>query len=543
MMQPQPSPVDAENNLSGRSPPSPGATRNRNCFCALCVFSRPGGFFLSLVLVFLGALFWAKEQDPFSRKWLTLKTVSVSSFKCVAVLPKPVQRRPVIIFAHGSGGSLMDDGFELRQMAELGLAVVSLEYDQTNEAAFPAAMVAMQQYLARQKWADTNAVAWVGFSLGANRMLDFALQYPTQQPRLLVQLSGAGLDQSTLNFQLATNLHCPILLIHGDQDEIFPVADTKRLASVLQTNGVPVALVIIPGLPHGMEPERGAVFRTIGEYCLSQLSGKKSAWENYHSIAHWQAEAPPFWLFCLPAFAWVAGWLVWWWRKQPQHPKMPFTCGEIILRWVAALLAICALAETAAHLLPPHFAVSERTLSIARKVLVQPKEKADFEALACQPIWNGQKLKTLLDHVELAGYNRSLINWQIDDKIYRDFVLAPVLEPSTNNSHLSTNLNWRRPLWEEFYPRIRHESSPEDAAKIVVRHLRERVTIATLPNPPREVPDIWLKQITDEAGFEIIYVAALRSVGVPSRLDAQNQAEFYDGTKWAAAPSPSVASF
>lgn len=119
--------------------------------------------------------------------------------------------------------------------------------------------------------------------------------------------------------------------------------------------------------------------------------------------------------------------------------------------------------------------------------------------------------------------------------MYQDFVLSPVIAGDTNEQ-----LDWRRPLWEEFYLRTRHESSPEDAAKIVMKHLRERVTIATLPNPPQDVPDIWLRQTTDEPGFEIIYVAALRSVGVPARLDSNNHAEFWDGNKWQTAPAPSV---
>ena len=76
-----------------------------------------------VLLLFLGALFWAKEQDPFSRKWFTLKTADHGSVKCVAVLPKPMRQYPVIIYAHGSGGTLMNDGNDLRQMAELGLAI------------------------------------------------------------------------------------------------------------------------------------------------------------------------------------------------------------------------------------------------------------------------------------------------------------------------------------------------------------------------------------------------------------------------------------
>ncbi|MDR3457145.1 MAG: prolyl oligopeptidase family serine peptidase [Verrucomicrobiae bacterium] len=517
-------------------------TKNSNYYCALCTFLRPITDFIPVlvVLIFLGALLWAKEQDPFSRKWFTLKTSDGNSIKCVVVLPKPVCRRPVVVYAHGWRGNLMNDGSDLRQMAELGLAVISLEYDQTNEAAFPAEMMAVQNYLARQRWANTNAVAWVGFSHGAINTLSYALQYPAGQPRLLVQLSGAGLSEQETGDNL-NSLQCPVLLIHGDQDEIFPVADTKRLAAMLQTKGVPVASEIISGLLHGMEPERSVVFRNIGEYCRMQLMGK-DAWVTYHSIAQWQAEASPFWMFCLPTAGWAVGWLIWWWklgrRGSAALPARPIARSQMILRWVAGVLVVWALTETAVHLLPPHFVVSERTLAIAQKVLVQPKEKADFEFLAAQPIWHGQKLKTLLDHVELANYNRELINWLLEDKIYRDFVLSPVIHPDLNPS-----LNWRRPLWEEFYPRIRHESSPEDAAKIVVRHLRERVTIARVPNLPHDVPDIWLKQITDDAGFQIITVAALRSVGVPAHLDTQGQAEFYDGNKWQPAPLPSVVSW
>jgi dienelactone hydrolase len=510
------------------------------------------GFFL--VLLFLGALFWAKEQDPFSRKWFMLKSADRGSLKCVAVLSKPLGQFPVVIYAHGSGGTLMNDGNDLRQIAELGLAVVSLEYDQTNGTVFATQFEALLRYLDRQKWANTNAIAWVGFSLGANRMLDFALQHPAQQPQLLVQMSGAGVPEGQDDSRLKL-LRCPVLLVHGEQDEVFPLADIKRLASILQAKGLPTDVKIIPGASHGVEPERGVVFRSIGEYCLTHLAGKE-AWQNYHSIARWQAEAPPLWLFWLPAATWAVGWFAWSrCHKAASLEKINPSRPEIVLRWLAVILTTWALAETAIHLVTPRFSVNDTTLSIARRFLVQPKERTDFEYLATRSVWHNQRLKTLLEHVELAGYNRELVNWRLDDTMYRDFVLSPALELSTLNPvkgrgphgalrpQLSTSLNWRRPLWEEFYPRIRHESSPDDAAKIVVRHLRERVTIAALPNLPHDVTAVWLKQITDEAGFEIIYVAALRSVGVPARLNSKHQAEYWDGTKWDNAPRPSVVSW
>ena len=396
-------------------------------------------FPLLAILLFLGALFWARQQDPFSRNWFTLKTPDHGSFKCVAVLPKPLRQCPVIIYAHGAGGTLMNDGNDVRQMAELGLAVVSLEYNQTNPATFGPQFEALLHYIGRQKWADTNAIAWVGYSMGAIRTFDFALQHPEQQPRLLVQLGGAGLPEGQTNNRLPS-LHCPVFLIHGEQDQTFPVADTKRLASILQTNGLPVDLKIIPGMSHGMEPDRAVVFRAIGEYCLTHLAGK-DALQNYHSIAQWQAEAPALVDFPASGSRMVCGLVRLVMASQsPVHPKKSdLTRGEIALRWLAVLLATWALAESAIHLVPPHFSVSDTTLSIARRFSVQAKQHNDFEYLAAQPIWQGEKLKTLLEHVELAGYNRELINWQLDDNIYRNDVLSPVI-----TAHSGEHLNWRR---------------------------------------------------------------------------------------------------
>jgi len=202
-----------------------------------------------VILLFLGALGWARERDPFVRKWFTLKTSDRNSVKCVAVLPKPMRRYPTVIYVHGSGEDLMKDGVELRQMAELGLAAVSLEFNKTNTTAFSAQFGQLLHYLNRQTWVNTNAIAWVGFSLGANVTFDFLLKHPEQPPQLFVQLGGAGLQgwqaegQTNNEFTL---LRCPVLFVHGEQDEVFPVADTKRLAATLQAVGVPVELKVIP---------------------------------------------------------------------------------------------------------------------------------------------------------------------------------------------------------------------------------------------------------------------------------------------------------
>ncbi len=233
------------------------------------------------------------------------------------------------------------------------------------------------------------------------------------------------------------------------------------------------------------------------------------------------------------------------------------TCPTLALRWLAGLVAIFALGLTALHLITPQRVVSDRTLTLAREFIVPPKEKADFEYLAAKPIWSGQPLKDLLQHAHLANYNRTLVNWKLDDQLYREFVLSPEIEiqdlpsprPSPHpmgrgwppgrvrgavvlNAQPSTDLNWRRPLWEFFYPRIRKESSLEAAAEIVIRNLRERMKITAGDGVGNSLRQYWQQGQASEREFQILCVAVLRSVGIPARLSAAAQAEFWNGAEW-----------
>ena len=213
------------------------------------------------------------------------------------------------------------------------------------------------------------------------------------------------------------------------------------------------------------------MFRVIGEQCLARLNGPE-ALANYRSSLAWQAQAKPLWLWWAPALVWAALAVaapqsgtcrnrkrrrrtaeyaehaercfgrVFAFQRIPCFPRF-LSCPEIrrqparnweycirgtALLWgIAAILVAAALGQTALHLVPPCLPVGDRTLSIARKHLVQAGERSDFEYLAAAPLWRGQSLKTLLEHVELAHYNRELVNWKLDDQVYREFVLSPII--------------------------------------------------------------------------------------------------------------------
>jgi len=208
------------------------------------------------------------------------------------------------------------------------------------------------------------------------------------------------------------------------------------------------------------------------------------------------------------------------------------------LRWLAALLAASAIGLTVLHVVTPRLPVNRWTLAVAGKFLIAPPAKPDFEFLSVRPVWQGQSLGTLLHHAALANYNRGLVPWKLEDQTYRDYVLSPQIDPAVTGG-----MNWRRQLWEHFYPRVRRDDNPMSTAQIVVRHLRERVGISPDHSARTAVETIWTQGMTDEAGFEQIYVAALRSVGIAARLDDHKQAEMLSDGKWQPAPRPLMTSW
>src|SRR6478736_3339495 len=230
---------------------------------------------------------------------------------------------------------------------------------------------------------------------------------------------------------------------------------------------------------------------------------------------------------------------------KSREPAGGKTCPIIILRGLAGLVAVVALALTALHLIAPQLVVSERTLFLARRFIVPTREQSDFEYLAAKNIWPGQPLKILLQHAQLANYNRTLVNWKLDDQIYREFVLSPEITPlpglvatlfpsdgERDGVRGVDEMNWRRPLWEFFYPRIRKEGSLEAAAEIVIRRLREHVKTNLDADVPAFILESWERGVAGEANFQMLAVAALRSVGIPGRLSASGVAEFWTGAEW-----------
>lgn len=105
-----------------------------------------------------------------------------------------------------------------------------------------------------------DAVAMMGFSQGAMMVLHAGLRR-VPPPRAILAYSGAVLDSPELQREITGPP--PVLLVHGEADEVVPFSRGSAAALVLSELGVPVTSVWRPGVGHWIDDvglTEGALF-------------------------------------------------------------------------------------------------------------------------------------------------------------------------------------------------------------------------------------------------------------------------------------------
>lgn len=97
-----------------------------------------------------------------------------------------------------------------------------------------------------------DRIALVGFSQGTMMSLEVG---PRRESALagIVGFSGRLLRADKLDAEIKTKP--PVLLIHGDADEVVPPASLDDAKAALEAAGVPVEAHSRPGLGHGIDPQ------------------------------------------------------------------------------------------------------------------------------------------------------------------------------------------------------------------------------------------------------------------------------------------------
>ena len=124
-----------------------------------------------------------------------------------------------------------------------------------NQAA-PALNAFLDAELTRRKL-PPSALALVGFSQGTMMALHVGLRRAVP-PKAIVGYSGmlvAPEDVDPNQFAAEIRARPPVLLVHGDQDQLIPVQALLHAAQGLAALEVPVEWHISPGIGHGIDPE------------------------------------------------------------------------------------------------------------------------------------------------------------------------------------------------------------------------------------------------------------------------------------------------
>ena len=123
--------------------------------------------------------------------------------------------------------------------------------------------------LARRKL-PPSALALVGFSQGTMMALHVGLRRPTA-PAAIVGYSGMLVlpeDVDPDKFPLEIRSKPPVLLVHGEQDDLIPAQALFHAAQGLAAFGIPVEWHLSPGIGHGIDQEG---LRQGGEFLANRL--------------------------------------------------------------------------------------------------------------------------------------------------------------------------------------------------------------------------------------------------------------------------------
>jgi phospholipase/carboxylesterase len=196
--------------------------------------------------------------------------------------PRSGQAKRLVVFLHGygaDGNDLIDIGRAWQGLlpdtafvsphaprpcgqAPMGREWFPLTFRNPDErwigvnAAAPALNQFLDAELARRKL-PPSALALVGFSQGTMMALHTGLRR-SQPPAAIVGYSGIFvLPERAVPDAIAGEIQSkpPVLLVHGDQDELIPVQALLLGAQGLAALEVPVEWHISPGIGHGIDQE------------------------------------------------------------------------------------------------------------------------------------------------------------------------------------------------------------------------------------------------------------------------------------------------
>ncbi|WP_431958379.1 alpha/beta hydrolase [Nocardia lijiangensis] len=179
-------------------------------------------------------------------------------------------RRPIghVLFAHGNAGNLGDRVAIFALLVAAGFDVLAFDYRgygrstgrPSEHGTYLDARAAREALLARPE-VDPDRVLYLGKSLGGGVLLELAEVHPPAGLVLMSTFTGlrdaAGaiypflprplIPDAYPSLRRIGSLAAPVLIMHGDRDELLPLRNAERLYAAASE---PKRLVVVPGAGH-----------------------------------------------------------------------------------------------------------------------------------------------------------------------------------------------------------------------------------------------------------------------------------------------------
>jgi len=239
-------------------------------------------------LIYPGWSFGTAAVDPDRTGYRDVAVTTADGLRGRLLYNPPQPGKPVILFFHGNGDSVLGSVVAVRQLVAAGYGAVLPEYRGFNGApGIPDEQGLYRDARAARAWMTANGIApdrtiVIGYSLGTGVAAQMAME---QRPRALVLVAPyASIVHVTAarfwwlpanllvseRFDTAAKIraiHCPILLIHGAADTTIPPENSALLKSLRPD----ADRAVFPGAGHGVvfgQPAQALIVRWLKTHGL-----------------------------------------------------------------------------------------------------------------------------------------------------------------------------------------------------------------------------------------------------------------------------------
>ena len=182
-------------------------------------------------------------------------------------------KHPAVLLVHGAGGPLRGLDPYAQQASQLGVNVFVVHYFERTGHSWASprqihdhfldwleTLCACLDYVAAHPRVDASRIGLLGFSLGA--YLSLALASQDQRIAGVAELFGGAPDYD--GFDAATLP--PVLILHGADDTVVPVAEAEKLERLLKQHNIPHEMKVYKGQGHSLKglAQMDAVRRIVG---------------------------------------------------------------------------------------------------------------------------------------------------------------------------------------------------------------------------------------------------------------------------------------